>query len=95
MQIRNYSALLTALVLTASLGVTGCDVKKTQAGNVTLPKYEVEKTKEGDVTLPKYSVTTPEVKVDNVQKEVLVPKVVMEKQTVTVPEVQVTPAKKQ
>lgn len=91
----NYSALLAALVTTALTGMTGCDVKKTQSGNVTLPKYEVEKTKEGDVTLPKYSVTTPEVKVDNVQKEVLVPKVVMEKQTVTVPEVQVTPAKKQ
>ena len=81
--------------MTALHGITGCDVKKTQSGNVTLLKYEIERSKEGEVTLAKYSVTTPEVKVDNVQKEVLVPKVAMEKQTVTVPEVQVIPAKKQ
>ena len=91
----NRSALLAALVSAALFGIVGCDVKKVQEGNVTVPKYEVEKTKQGDVTLPKYSVTTPDVKVDKVEKEVLVPKVVMEKQTVTVPEVQVTPAKKQ
>jgi predicted RecA/RadA family phage recombinase len=90
-----HPVLLAALVSTALLSIAGCDVKKTASGNVTLPKYEVEKTKEGDVTLPKYSVTTPEVQVSNVQKEVLVPKVVMEKQTITVPEVQVTPAAKQ
>jgi len=95
MQTLNQRALLAAIVSTALLGVAGCDVKKTQSGSVTVPKYEVEKTKEGDVTLPKYSVTTPDVKVDGVKKEVLVPKVVMEKETVTVPEVQVTPAKKQ
>lgn len=95
MRSRNYLVLLGTLSFTALLGLAGCDVKKTQSGDVTLPKYEVEKTKEGNVTLPKYSVTTPEVKVDNVQKEVLVPKVVMEKQTVTVPEVQITPATKQ
>ena len=91
----NNAALLAALISSTLLGAVGCDVKKTQSGSVTVPKYEVEKTKEGDVTLPKYSVTTPDVKVDSVQKEVLVPKVVMEKETVKVPEVQVTPAKKQ
>ncbi len=89
------SAIIPAAMSAVLFGMAGCDVKKTESGSVSLPKYEVEKVKEGDVNLPKYSVTTPDVKVENVQKEVMVPKVVMEKETVTVPDVQVTPAKKQ
>ena len=82
----NVAALLTLLAIAPAHVVRGATLAD---------QTVVEKTKEGDVTLPKYSVTTPDVKVDSVQKEVLVPKVVMEKETVKVPEVQVTPAKKQ
>lgn len=67
-----------------SIGLTGlaaCDVKKTQEGNVTMPKYDVEKTQSGDVTLPKYDVKTPDVNVTTEEK------------TITVPKVEVTPAK--
>ena len=56
-------------------GLTACDVKKTQEGNVTVPKYEVEKTQEGNVTLPKYDVKTPDVNVTTEQKVIEVPKV--------------------
>ena len=52
-----------------------CAVRKTQAGNVTLPKYEVEKTQSGDVTLPKYDVKTPDVKVTTEEKVIEVPKI--------------------
>ena len=80
---------IAVLVATASLGLVGCDVKKTQDGNVTLPKYEVEKKKDGDVTLPKYDVTAPDVKVTKKETEVTVPKVVTEKETVGVPHVEI------
>jgi hypothetical protein len=86
---RTAIASIAALVATASLGLAGCDVKKTEDGNVTLPKYEVKKEKEGDVTLPKYDVTTPDVKVTSKQTEVTVPKVVTEKETVKVPQVEI------
>ena len=67
--------------LGASLvGLTACDVKKTEEGNVTLPKYEVEKKQSGDVTLPKYDVKTPDVNVTT------------EKKVIEVPKVEVTPA---
>lgn len=62
-------------------GLAACDVKKTQEGNVTVPKYEVEKTQSGDVTLPKYDVKTPDVNVTT------------EKKVIEVPKVEVTPAK--
>lgn len=62
-------------------GLAACDVKKTQEGNVTMPKYEVEKTQSGDVTLPKYDVKTPDVNVTT------------EKKVIEVPKVEVTPAK--
>ena len=67
-----------------SIGVAGlaaCDVKKTQEGNVTVPKFEVEKTQSGDVTLPKYDVTAPDVNVTT------------EKKVIEVPKIEVTPAK--
>src|SRR6185369_10409091 len=77
----------------ASAALLGCDVKKTQEGNVTLPKYEVEKKQSGDVTLPKYEVTPPDVTVTKKDVEVTVPKVTTEKETVTVPDVQVKSGK--
>jgi len=73
--------LAIGLVSIGLVGLVGCDVKKTQEGNVTLPKYEVEKTQSGDVTLPKYDVKTPDVNVTT------------EKKVIEVPKVKVTPAK--
>ena len=87
------TAIILAGLAAVSLGLVGCDVQKTQEGNLTIPKYEVSKTKEGDVTLPKYDVDAPKVDVTTEKKEVLVPKVIAEKETITVPKVDVTPAK--
>lgn len=83
-----------ALMITGlgATGLYGCDVKKTQEGNVTAPKYEVEKKQSGDVTLPKYDVTTPDVQVSKTEKSVPVPKVTTEERTVEVPKVTITPA---
>lgn len=87
----------TAFVLAgivSALALVGCDVKKTQEGNVSVPKYDVSKTKEGDVTLPKYDVDAPKVDVTTEQKTVDVPKVGVytEKETLSIPKVNVTPA---
>jgi len=84
--------LATAIVSLATIGLAGCEVKKTQEGSVTVPKYEVEKTQQGNVTLPKYDVTTPDVKVGSTEKQVTVPTVQTEKRTIEVPTVKVTPA---
>ena len=84
--------LIAGIVSLAALGLTGCDVKKTQEGNVTVPKYEVEKTQSGSVTLPKYEVTPPDVKVGSTEKTVTVPKVTTEEKKIEVPTVTVTPA---
>ena len=80
--------------IAASLALVGCDVQKTQEGNVSVPKYEVSKTQEGDVTLPKYDVDAPKVDVTTEQKTVDVPKVGVytEKETLSIPKVEVTPA---
>jgi predicted RecA/RadA family phage recombinase len=87
----NSKSMLAGLVGTclAATALTGCDVKKTQEGDVTLPKYELEKTQSGDVTLPKYDVTAPDVTISEKQTEVTVPKVTTEKETVTVPTVEI------
>ncbi len=84
-------ALAAGFVSLAALGLTGCDVKKTQEGSVTVPKYEVEKTQSGSVTLPKYEVTPPDVKVGSTEKTVTVPKVTTEEKKIEVPTVTVTP----
>ncbi len=86
------STLALAIISASALGLSACDVKKTQEGNVTMPKYEVEKKQSGDVTLPKYDVTTPDVKVGSAEKNVTVPTVKTEERTITVPTVTVTPA---
>ena len=85
------STLVISAVAISALGLTACDVNKTQEGNVTVPKYE--KTQSGDVTLPKYDVKTPDVNVGTTEKTVTVPTVKTEEKTVTVPTVTVTPAK--
>jgi len=85
--------LAAAIVSFGALGLTACDVKKTQEGNVDIPKYEVEKTQSGSVTPPKYEVTTPDVKVGTAEKQVTVPTVKTEERTINVPTVDVTTGK--
>jgi hypothetical protein len=80
-------SVISAVAVAASLAA--CDVKKTQEGSVTVPKYEVKKTQEGNVTPPKYEVTPPDVSVAKKQTEVTVPKVTTEKKEVTVPKIEV------
>jgi hypothetical protein len=87
------TTLATAIVAAGVLGLSGCDVKKTQEGNVTLPKYDVQKKASGDVTLPKYDVTTPDVQVGSKDATVTVPKVETEKKTIEVPTIGVKTAK--
>lgn len=87
------TTLATGLIALGVLGLSGCDVKKTQEGNVTVPKYEVEKTQSGNVTLPKYDVTTPDVKVGTTEKSVTVPTVKTEERKIEVPTVDITTAK--
>lgn len=88
----NRTALIAALATVITTGLVGCDVRKTQDGDVTVPKYEVSKKQEGDVTLPKYEVTTPDVSVGTKKVEVEVPKVTTEKETISVPTVDVKTA---
>lgn len=86
------TTLAAAVVSIGALGLAGCDVEKTQEGNVSLPQYEVEKKASGDVTVPKYDVTTPDVKVGSAETTINVPKVTTEEKQVEVPTVQITPA---
>ena len=88
----NKTILAVLAVSCGALGLSACDVKKTQSGDVTMPKYEVEKTQQGNVTLPKYDVTTPDVKVGSEEKKVVVPTVKAEEKTIKVPTVDVTTA---
>jgi hypothetical protein len=83
--------LVAGIVSLGVLGLAGCDVKKTQEGSVTVPKYAVEKTQQGNVTLPKYEVTPPDVKVGSTEKAVTGSKVTTEEKSVEVPTVTVTP----
>lgn len=78
----------------AAFALVGCDVEKTQEGNVTAPKYEVTKKQDGDVTLPKYDVDAPKVDVTTTQKQVTVPDVDVNtrKETITVPKVDISRA---
>jgi hypothetical protein len=91
---RKATFVIAGLFSAAAFGLVGCDVEKTQSGNVDLPKYEVSKTKEGDVTLPKYDVTAPKVDVTTTEKQVTLPDVDIntKKETITLPKVEVTPA---
>ena len=89
----NKTILAVLAVSISALGLTACDVKKTQSGDVTLPKYEVEKTQQGNVTLPKYDVTTPDVKVGTKEEKIVVPTVKAEEKTIKVPDIEVTTGK--
>jgi hypothetical protein len=87
------TTLAAAIISIGVLGLSGCDVKKTQEGNVTVPKYDVQKKEAGDVTLPKYDVTTPDVKVGSKEATVTVPTVKTEEKKIDVPTVDITTAK--
>ena len=87
------TTLAIALVSFGALGLTACDVKKTQEGNITVPKFEVNKTKEGDVTLPKFEVTPPTVSVTSGPTTVTVPVIKAEEKTLQLPKVEVTTGK--
>jgi hypothetical protein len=87
------TTLAVGIISAGVLGLAGCDVKKTQEGSVTVPKYEVTKKQDGDVTLPKYDVTTPDVKVGSKEETVKVPKVTTQEKKIDVPTVDVTTAK--
>lgn len=91
---RKTSFILAAVVSAASLALAGCDVEKTQEGNVDVPNYEVSKTDEGNVTLPKYDVDAPSVDVGTTEKQVTLPDVDIntQKETVTLPTIDITPA---
>lgn len=86
------TTLALAIVSFGAIGLSACDVRKTQEGNVSVPKYEVEKKASGDVTLPKYDVTTPDVKVGSTEKSITVPKIESQEKKIEVPTVTVTPA---
>ena len=87
------TTLAIAIISALASSLAACDVKKTQEGNVTVPKYEVEKKQSGDVTLPKYEVTAPTVSVTTTEKTVTVPTVKTEEKKIDVPSVKITPAK--
>jgi hypothetical protein len=87
------TTLAIAMISVGALGLSACDVKKTQEGNVSVPKYDVTKKAEGDVTLPKYDVTGPDVKVGSKEATVTVPTVKTEEKKIDVPTVDVTTGK--
>ena len=87
------TTLAIAIISIGAVGLTACDVKKTQEGNVTVPKFEVNKTQEGNVTLPKFDVTAPSVSVTTTDKTITVPTVKTEEKTIELPKLQVTTAK--
>ena len=87
------ATLAIAVVSIGALGLAACDVKKTQEGNITVPKFEVNKTQSGDVTLPKYDVTAPSVNVTTTEKTITVPVVMTEQKTLELPKVEITTAK--
>ena len=85
--------LTIAMMSSFALALSACDVRKTEEGNVTLPKYEIDKTQQGSLKLPEYDVKTPEVNVRKEEKTVEVPTVKKEERTIEVPNVDVTPAR--
>ena len=87
------TTLAIAIVSIGALGLSACDVKKTQEGNVTVPKYEVNKTQEGSVTLPKFDVTAPTVSVTTTEKTITVPTVKTEEKSIELPKIEITTAK--
>lgn len=87
------TTITAAAVAIAALGLTACDVQKTQEGNVTVPKYDVKKTQEGSVTMPKYDVTAPDVNVSKKEETVKVPKVTTEEKKIEVPTVDIKTGK--
>jgi uncharacterized lipoprotein len=85
----NKSLVIAAAAVATVLGLSACDVRKTQEGSVTAPKYDVTKTQDGNVTVPKYDVTAPDVKVGSKEETVKVPTVKTEERKIAVPTVDV------
>lgn len=85
--------LTVAMISTFALALTACDVRKTEQGDVTLPKYDIDKTQQGNLKLPEYDVKTPQVDVRREEKTVEVPTIKKEERTVDVPNIDVTPAR--
>jgi hypothetical protein len=86
------TTIAMAVVSFSVVGLSACDVDKTQEGSVTVPKYEVEEKQAGNVTAPGYDVKTPDVAVTEQEKTVEAPTIEKEEKTVEVPKVEVTPA---
>jgi hypothetical protein len=85
-----WRALLLATCLVAGMvGMTGCDIKQTEEGE--MPDVDVE-----GGNLPKYDVDAPDVDVEVEPRDVTVPDVDvdvdMEKKEVPLPDVDVHPA---
>ena len=89
----NKTIAIVAVAAATALGLSACDVRKTQEGKVDAPKYEVTKKQDGDVQLPKYDVTAPDVKVGSKEATVKVPTVKTEEKKVEVPTVDVKTGK--
>jgi len=87
------NTLAIALIAAGVLGLSACDVKKTQEGSLTLPKYEIDKTQSGELTMPKYQVTPPDVTVGKRDETVTVPVVGTEKKSIEVPTLDVKTGK--
>jgi hypothetical protein len=89
----NHHSLQWPLLLLSVLGLSACEVKKTQEGKIDLPKYEVQKTQEGHVQLPKFAIETPKIEIQKKQQTVTVPTVNKEQRTIDIPTgIQVKPA---
>jgi uncharacterized lipoprotein len=89
-----FKTTITAVAVgVAALGLSACDVQKTQEGKIQAPKYDVTKKQDGEVKLPKYDVTAPDVNVSKKEETVKVPKVVTEEKKIDVPTVDVKTGK--
>lgn len=91
---RKTAFMIAGLVSAASFALVGCDVQKTQEGNLDMPNYSVSKTDEGNVTVPKYDVDAPDVNVSSTERQITVPDVDVsaKEKSVTLPKVEITPA---
>lgn len=84
----SHAITIAALVAVVAAG-TMYFVEVDQTQEAELPNVDV--TIEGGQA-PDYDITTGSVDVESKEKEVLVPKIILEEETVTVPDVEVKPA---
>ena len=87
------SAVLATSLAFCVIGLTGCDVKKTQEGE--MPDIDVDVDADGG-QLPKYDVDAPDVDINVEEKDVKLPDVDVDVDTEThripVPDIDVHPA---